>query len=193
MDRLTEMSCSKFTELLAAKEAVPGGGAVAAMAGALGVALCQMVGSFTKKTEDILALQEKAEVLRCRLLELVDADAAAFLRLKEAWSGKREMEAALLEACDVPLEVVARCEEALDLLAEMKEKGSRMLLSDVGCGVSLCRAAVESAAMNVYVNSKAMSDRDRADAIVKKMEDSLDGCRAKAQGIYDEVSACLRC
>ena len=92
MNHLTTHSCTAFAEALASKASVPGGGA-AAMAGALGIALCSMVGNFTtgKKKfaaveEDVQRMLAEGEALRIRLLELVDADAEAFEPLSRAYS-----------------------------------------------------------------------------------------------------------
>ena len=87
-----DKSCSEFAEILAAGTPVPGGGSAAALAGAVGTALGNMVGSLTtgkKKyahVEDhMYALMEKAAELRVQLLELVDKDAEAFEPLAKAY------------------------------------------------------------------------------------------------------------
>ncbi len=176
MEHLTQRSCEDFAELLAAKAPVPGGGGAAALAGALGAALCSMVGNYTAGKRkyagveaDINAVLAKAEALRLRLLELVDEDAEAFAPLAEAYAVPKgdparggALESAALGACAAPLEIAELCGKALGLLEEMLGKGSAMLVSDVGCGALLCRAALESAAMNVYVNTRLLADRERA-------------------------------
>ena len=92
MEYLTQRSCADFTELQAAKTSVPGGG-VAALAGALGAALCAMAGNFTvgkpryaSVEADVRSLLDRTEVLRLRFLELVDEDAAAFAPLARAYA-----------------------------------------------------------------------------------------------------------
>ena len=89
--KLVEKSCVEFAEALASKMPTPGGGGAAALCGALGTALCSMVGNFTtgrKKyaavEEDIKVILSKAEKIRQRLLELADEDAAAFEPLAKA-------------------------------------------------------------------------------------------------------------
>lgn len=176
MEKLTEKSCIDFAQALASKASVPGGGGAAALVGALGAALCSMVGNFTvgKKKyaaveEDVKAILARGEALRTRLLELVEADAAAFEPLSKAYAIPKDdparsavLEDATLSACRAPLEMVRRCGEAIELLEAMEKKGSVMLLSDVGCGALLCRAAMESAALNVFVNTKTLADRAKA-------------------------------
>ncbi|MDY6433024.1 MAG: cyclodeaminase/cyclohydrolase family protein, partial [Synergistales bacterium] len=158
---LTHESCENFSELLAAKISVPGGGGAAALVGALGAALCSMAGNFTlgKKKyaefeEDIKKILTKAEKIRLRLLELVNEDAEAFTPLAEAYAIPKDdpergeiLEKALLNACKAPLEMIEQCAEVINLLEEMLTKGSRLLISDVGCGALLSRAAMESAAV----------------------------------------------
>ena len=84
-----EQSCGAFLDALASKSPVPGGGGASALAGALGAALCTMVGNYTvgkqkyaAVEEDVKALMARAEDLRARLLGLVDTDAAAFEPLR---------------------------------------------------------------------------------------------------------------
>ncbi|MDO4890133.1 MAG: cyclodeaminase/cyclohydrolase family protein, partial [Coriobacteriaceae bacterium] len=79
---MMEKSCQEFATLLAAKESVPGGGGAAAYVGALGAALCSMVGNFTtgKKAyaeveDDIQSMLQRAGTIRERLIGLVDEDA----------------------------------------------------------------------------------------------------------------------
>ena len=176
MEKHSEKSCREFCEALASKQPVPGGGGASALAGALGASLCAMVANYTigkpryaPFEADVTAIRDRAEEIRDRLLGLADADARAFLALSEAYAlpktdaarGER-LEAASLEACEAPLGMIEACCQALDLLSDILEKGSRMLVSDTGCGALLCKAAMKCAAMNVYVNTKTLRDRDRA-------------------------------
>ena len=122
---------------------MPGGGGAAALAGALGIALCSMVGSFTagKKRyaeveEDVRRMMGEAEELRSKLVGLIQADAVAFEPLSRAYGIPRddparaqELEAATKEACSAPMEMMRACARSVELLEEMGEKGSRMLRS----------------------------------------------------------------
>lgn len=206
MKKLTDLSCTAFAEVLASKAPVPGGGGAAALAGALGVALCSMVGNFTtgKKKyaayeEDIQRMLAEGETLRARLLELVEADAAAFEPLSRAYAIPKEdptrdsvLEEAALNACKAPMEMVSCCGEALLLLEEMLEKGSRLLLSDVGCGALLCKAAMESAAMNVFVNTGSLQDRAVAVGMERQVDETLEKYLPLAERIAASVTATLR-
>lgn len=206
MNHLTTFSCSAFAEALASKTSVPGGGGASAMVGALGIALCSMAGNFTagKKKfaaveEDIQRMLSEGEALRNRLIELVDADAAAFEPLSRAYAMPKEdpnrpqvMEEATLHACQTPVEMVRCCARALLLLEEMLEKGSKMLISDVGCGALLCKAAMESAALNVFVNTAALKDRNTAAKLEKEVDDILLAYLPLADKITGSVTAYIR-
>lgn len=206
MNQLTEYSCSAFGEALASKASVPGGGGAAALAGALGVALCSMVGNFTtgKKKyacfeEDIQRMLSDGENLRIRLLELVDADALAFEPLSKAYAIQKDdpnrdkiMEEATINACQAPLEMISCCGKALLLLEEMLEKGSKMLISDVGCGALLCKAAMESAALNVFVNTGTLTDRETAEKMEQQVDEALVTYLPLADKISSSVTAYIR-
>lgn len=206
MEKLIERSCRDFTAVLASKESVPGGGGAAALVGALGTALCSMVGNFTvgKKKyaaveSDVKTMLKKAEKLQERLLELVDADARAFAPLSKAYAIPKDdpshdavLEAATLNACKAPREMVELCCQSIDLLEEMMNKGSVMLISDVGCGALLCGAALESAAMNVFVNTKTLKDRVQAQAIESEVDAKLKTYAPRAELVAKTVSARIR-
>ena len=206
MHELTNLSCTAFAEVLASKAPVPGGGGAAALAGALGVALCSMVGNFTTGKKkyaayeaDVQRMLAAGETLRARLLALVEADAKAFEPLSRAYAIPKDdptrdtvMEEATLNAVQAPVEMVTCCGEALLLLEEMLEKGSRLLLSDVGCGALLCKAAMESAAMNVFVNTGSLQDRAVAVGMERQVDETLEKYLPMAERIAASVTATLR-
>lgn len=180
---LKSYNCREFTTALASNAPVPGGGGASALSGALGAALGHMVGSLTvgKKKyaeveEDIKCLMEKSRQLQEDLLQLVEEDAKVFSVLAKAYGMPKEteeerqekdrvMEVALRDACSVPMEIMRKCGEAITLSAEFAEKGSLLAISDAGCSAAMLKGALESAALNVFINTKAMKDRDYADQI----------------------------
>jgi formiminotetrahydrofolate cyclodeaminase len=131
-----------------------------------------MVGNFTtgKKTyaaveDDVQRMLAEATDVRMRLLQLVQEDADAFYPLSQAYAIPRDdpsradtLEEVTKWACAAPLEMMRQVCRAIELLEEMGEKGSRMLVSDVGVGALLCRAALEAASMNVFVNTRSLHD-----------------------------------
>ena len=199
-----EKNVDKFLAALASKAPTPGGGGAAALTGALGIALGNMVGNLTlgKKKyaevqEDITALNAKAEALREEFVSLIDADAAAFEPLSKAYGIPKNdpkrgevMEAALLAAAQPPLEIMRKCVKALELIAEYAAKGSALAISDAGCAAAITRAACEAAALNVFVNTKPMRDRERAGEMNREANELLQKC-ALAREIYDNVTGRL--
>jgi formiminotetrahydrofolate cyclodeaminase len=199
-------SCEDFVHALASKSPVPGGGGAAALVGAVGTALGNMVGSLTvgKKKyadvwEEIGILQGKADQLQEELLTLVERDAQVFEPLSKAYGlpkstpeeiahKEQVMEAALREASNVPMEIMAKSCEAIDLLQDFAAKGTVIAISDAGCGAVCAKAAIQSAALNVFINTKSMKDRDYAEALNKKAQDMLAIYVVKADEIYQLVT-----
>lgn len=181
--KFIEKKCDEFVEMLASKSPVPGGGGSSALVGAIGVALGNMVGALTigKKKylsveEEMIALKVKSDRLQNELLQLVDLDAEAFEPLAKAYGLPKEteeqqaaksviMEKALKNACSVPLEIMRKCCEAILIQSEFAKKGSAIALSDAGVGVIFCKAALQGASLNVYINTEAMLDRAYAENI----------------------------
>lgn len=194
-------TCAQFASDLAAKSSVPGGGAAAAYAGAMGAALAQMVGNFTlgKKKyaefeDDVERINARAASLQERLVELVDEDAESFRPLAAAYAIPKEdpsreeaIQLATAKAVECPLQVMRLCCEAVELLEELQEKGSRMLMSDVGCGAALCRGALEAAAMNVYVNTASLSGRQAAAELDDECAGMLAEYVPRAAAVVDGV------
>lgn len=202
---MMEKTCTGFLEELSSKAAVPGGGGAAALVGAVGTALGNMVGSLTvgKKKyaavePDILALNEQAAALRLRLEKLVQGDAEAFAPLAKAYSIPKDdpareaiMARALETAAAVPLEIMKCCGEAIALLEEYEAKGSVLAVSDAGCGAVFCRAALEAAGLNVRVNTRLMADRTKAAELDAQVSALLKEYLPRAEAIYAKVSARL--
>lgn len=180
------------------------------MVGALGVALGSMVGNLTlgKKKymdvqEDIKVILEKAKVLQDNLLSLVEKDAEVFEPLSKAYGlpknteeeiRKRDeiMEEALRLASGVPIEIMEKAIEAIELHEELEAKGTRLAISDVGVGVLFCKSALMGAALNVFINTKLMKDKEYANKINEKADSLLKKGIEKADMIYKKVESSLR-
>jgi formiminotetrahydrofolate cyclodeaminase len=181
-----------FLDELASSSPAPGGGSVAALAGAIGSALTAMVCNLTigkKKYADVEEEMKKillqAEDLRKRFVALVDADTAAFNKVIEAYALPKESEAqktlrgaainaATKEATLVPLEVMKHCIDALALVQNVAAKGNVHSVSDAGVGAVMLHAACEAAALNVRTNLNALEDsefvnwkRDELESLLK--------------------------
>ena len=202
--------CNEFVEVLASKAPVPGGGGASALVGAIGTALGTMVGSLTvgKKKyadveEEMYELKGKADALQKELLHLIERDAEVFEPLSKAYGMPRNteeekaekarvMEIVLKDACSVPMEIMERCCEAIDLIEVFAEKGSTLAISDAGVGATFCKAALEGASLNVFINTKSMKNREYADELNKKSDEMLSVYTKKAEEIYQSVAARLR-
>lgn len=206
----TKQSCEAFIEVLSSKAPTPGGGGASALVGAAGVALGNMVGALTvgKKKykdveEEIKEMMEASAKLQNQLLELVQKDAESFEPLAAAYrlpkdtdeqkaEKERVLETALKGACEVPFEIMEKCCQGIDLCGEFAEKGSVMATSDAGAGAIFCKAALQAASLNIYINTKSMKDRECAEITNKRSDDLMKEYMAKADKIIDEVFAALR-
>ena len=198
---LIHSSLAEFTESLASKAPVPGGGGASALVAAVGIALGDMVGEFTvgKKRyadveEEIRGLMEKAQALRERLLDCIEKDAAAFEPLSRAYAIPKDaperesvMEECLKAAAAVPFEVLSLCGEALDVIRAFAEKGSVIVLSDAACGAAFCRSAMQGAAVNVRINTKSMRGQAYAEVLDRKTDELLARYLPLAEEIYENV------
>ncbi|MCC8141287.1 MAG: cyclodeaminase/cyclohydrolase family protein [Lachnospiraceae bacterium] len=196
----------EFTEALASREAVPGGGGASALIGAVGIALGNMVGSLTvgKKTyadveEEVKAWMEEACALRLELLAAIDEDAEAFLPLSKAYSIPKDdptrdevMESALRTACEAPLDLMWKLCRAIELLEGFAEKGSRIAISDAGVGAACCKAALLGASLNIFINTKSMQDRSYAKSLDEQTEAMLADYCGRADAVYERVAAQLK-
>ena len=207
---MIEQSCTSWLADLASSKPAPGGGGAAALVGAVGVSLGAMVGSLTigKKKyidveEEMKELVERSKKLSLKLQSMVKADAEAFLPLSDAYrmpSGTEEekvakdqaIQMALTGATEVPLNILILCAEAMELMVEFQKKGSRLALSDAGCGAAMCKAAMESAKLNVYINLKLMKDEEKVRQYQAKMDEAFVRGMALADQVYREVEEELR-
>lgn len=194
-------SCAEFVRVLASNAPVPGGGGASALVGAIGTALGNMVGSLTvgkKKYADveteILALKAKCDALQQELLDQIAADAEGFAPLAKAYgipkddpSREETLEAATLVACRVPVRIMELCCESLEAIREFAKKGSRLAVSDAGCGAVCVKAALQAASLNVFINTKTLRDRETAESLNARCLDMLERCGAMADEIFNSV------
>lgn len=200
MNKLIDNSIVDFTALLASAAPVPGGGGASALAGAQGIALCNMAGNISAnaKRQGLYALNEKSDALRVKFLRLIDEDAKNFEPLSRAYSKPKTdsdyaetMRSATLLACKSPMEIMRCCCEAIELLEETKVLCSKLLLSDIACGASICKSALESASFNVFVNTKSLNAED-AEPINTEADAMLGEYMPRAQKIADDIKNYLR-
>ena len=200
---MTQESCRKFVEVLASDAPAPGGGGAAARVGAIGTALGNMVGSLTvgKKKyasvqEEILALKGKCDALQNLLLDQVEADEENFLPLARAYGIPKDdptreavLEEATVIACTTPMQIMELCCQAIDCIEVFAEKGSRLAVSDAGCGAVMCKAALQAASLNVFINTKSLKNRETAEALNARANSMLSTYCTKADEIFATVKA----
>ena len=200
---MTLASCREFVTVLASDAPAPGGGGAAALVGAIGTALGNMVGSLTvgKKKyadvqEEILALKAKCDALQTELLNQVEQDEINFLPLAKAYGIPKDdpnrdkvMEEATIIACSTPMHIMELCCEAIDCIKVFADKGSRLAVSDAGCGAVCCKAALQAASLNVFINTKSLKNREVAEELNRKANLMLNKYCALADEIFESVRA----
>lgn len=199
----TQNSCREFVEVLASSAPVPGGGGAAALVGAIGTALGNMVGSLTvgKKKyaeveEEIVALKKTCDALQTELLDQVPADAVGFEPLAKAYGIPKDdpnrdaiLEEATITACAVPMHIMELCCQSIEAIAVFAAKGSRLAVSDAGCGAVCCKGALQAASLNVFINTKTLKNREVAEEMNKKCLCMLEKYGAMADEIFESVKA----
>ncbi len=200
---MTMETCRKFVEVLASDAPAPGGGGAAALVGAIGTALGNMVGSLTvgkkKYAEveaEIIELKGKCDALQTELLNQVEADEVNFLPLAKAYGIPKDdpnrdkiMEEATIIACSTPIKIMELCCQAIDYIKVFAEKGSRLAVSDAGCGAVICKAALQAASLNVFINTKTLKNRDVAEDMNRHANVMLNTYGQLADEIFNTVKA----
>ena len=176
---LLAMDLRAFADETASESPAPGGGSIAAYAGALGASLGTMVANLSAhkrgwddRWEEFSTWAAKGQALKDRLLALVDADTAAFhgimaaVRMprgsaEEKATRKAALEAATANAIEIPLTVMQAALDCFELLEAMAKHGNPNSASDAGVGALCCRAAVRGAYLNVRINAKDLADPQR--------------------------------
>jgi formiminotetrahydrofolate cyclodeaminase len=198
-----------FLDELASPSPAPGGGSVAALAGALGAALTSMVCHLTlgKKKyagveESMRAILKESEDLRARFTVLIEKDTEAFNKVMEAFNLPKENDAqralrdaaivaATKEATLVPLEVMKHCIDGLALAQKVAANGNRNSVSDAGVSALMLHAGCESAALNVKINLRGLSDTEFVHWKSEEMESILRTSRKMLEETQAVVAAAM--
>ncbi len=209
MSEIKDKSVAVFLDELASKAATPGGGSAAAVMGAQSAALTSMVCNLTigkpKYTEvevEMQKLLKKSEALREKLTGMIKADVDVFDKLmacyglpkesdEEKASRSTQIQSVLKEATLVPLECAKACAEAIALSRIAAEKGNLGVISDAGVAVMAGYAALKSAALNVYINTSSLKDRNFAEAKLTELKEILTGADVSTEEIYHLVKGKL--
>ena len=198
---LIDKKVSNCLDELASNSPTPGGGSVAALAGALGAGLISMVGNLTvgKKKyedleEDIKKIVSFSEKLRYELSQLIEEDVKVFNNFMATYKMPKETEdekkvrvekiqESLIEAAKVPLKVAYKCLDILSLSKEVAEKGNINVVSDAGVAVLMAEAALRSAILNVKINLKMIKD----EKIREELSSSIKEILLKGKGRKEKV------
>ena len=177
-------SLSGFVAAVASSNPAPGGGSVAAHAGALAAALAQMVSGLTVGRKKYVAVDAEmkelalsAVALGNRLAALVKEDSDAYALVSAAYKlssegaenlAKRDaaIQAALMKAAEIPLETARACAAVATLAATCAVKGNTNAASDAGVAALLAEAACRGAVYNVRINVSSMSDKAAGAALL---------------------------
>ncbi len=187
-----------FLDEVAAPTPTPGGGSVAALAGALAAALMSMVCNLTQgrpgdtsSAKELGAELGQAEALRHELAALVDEDAEAYRKVLEAYrlpkstTAEKELRSkaiqeALGKATAVPLKVASGAVGVLEVLPAVLAKGLPTAASDAGVSAYMAVAALKAAALNMRTNLNSLADG-------KEYEEQLSSLETRGQELVDAI------
>lgn len=209
-EKLISMSVKAFANETAADSPAPGGGSVAAAAGAFGVALGTMVANLSAskrgwetRTAEFSSWAEKGQLLKDRLLALVDEDTRAFNAIMAAFGlpkdtdeqksvRKTAIQDVSQYATEVPFRTLQVAVESIPLIQAMIEKGNPNSLSDAGVGAACLLTAMQGAWMNVLINAQGLEDKAWATDISQRAEQLIQEGRSACNAMMAEVEKRLR-
>ena len=198
MKKLVDLKVKSFLDEVASESPAPGGGRVAALAGALGAALSAMVCNLTLNKEkfasvhdEIEEVLERCEHTRERLTDIIDKDTEAFNKVMDAIKlprdteeeqkkRKKELQKALKGAALVPLETARLCAEVIELSKVVAQKGNQNSITDAASSAIIAEAGFRAAILNVKINLASIKDKKfveeisyEIEMIEKNMEDGI--------------------
>lgn len=191
----------KFLKDLAGKDPIPGGGGAAALVGSVAAALASMVANLTdgKKKyaeyqQDIERILKVLEVEIKEIYQYIAKDAEAFLPLAEAYRIPKDepkraeiLEKASLQAALIPMKLTEKLYDLVPLLEELEIKGSTLAISDVAVAAACLRAALESAVMNIYINTGSLKDKKTAEELNLRAKELSEEGAKRCQKVYDNI------
>lgn len=196
----------EFLTALASKEPTPGGGGASALVAAVSCSLCSMVSNLTtgkkkyaqyqeKIDEYLVLLEEKNRILQAD----IEKDAKAFAPLAAAYSLDKStpgyediMEKALLDAATAPKEILEDIYSLVPVIEDLAVMGSRLAISDVAVAAACLDAALKGCVLNVYINTKSMKNRDKADEMNTYVTKLVSDGARRLSAVYETIDAGLR-
>ncbi len=198
---LVNLKVSDFVDEVSRDTPAPGGGSIAALAGALGSALASMVvnlsvgkGEFDSQYDDLCELAEKAQTIKDELIRAIDADTEAFneviagMRMAKDTAEQQTLRSQVIRAgyksaAEVPLQTAKLCRQVLDLCTAAADIGNQSVMSDAGVGALMAYAGVQGAIHNVRINLPNTKD----DTFISEMESQLGALLSESREICDAI------
>ncbi|MBK8362312.1 MAG: glutamate formimidoyltransferase [Bacteroidetes bacterium] len=200
-ERLVSMSLIDFADETASESPAPGGGSVSAYMGALGISLATMVANLSShkkgwddRWKEFSEWADKGQVIKKNLIALVDEDTRAFNQIMNAFglpkgtdqekvSRSEAIQAATLNAIEVPLKTMKICLESMTIIKEMVKEGTPNSVTDAGVGALCARSAIIGAYLNVKVNGSGLKDK----AYMEKTMKEAEALKAAAENMEKEI------
>ena len=200
-ERLVSMSLIDFADETASESPAPGGGSVSAYMGALGISLATMVANLSShkkgwddRWKEFSEWADKGQVIKKNLIALVDEDTRAFNQIMNAFglpkgtdqekvSRSEAIQAATLNAIEVPLKTMKICLESMTIIKEMVKEGNPNSVTDAGVGALCARSAIIGAYLNVKVNGSGLKDK----AYMEKTMKEAEALKAAAENMEKEI------
>jgi glutamate formiminotransferase/formiminotetrahydrofolate cyclodeaminase len=198
---LVSMKVADFVDEVSRDTPAPGGGSIAALAGALGSALASMVvnlsigkGEFDPRYDELCQLAEKSQKVKDELIRAVDADTEAFnevltgMRMAKDTPDQLALRAKAIQAgyklaAEVPLRTAQLCREVLDFCQAAADVGNKAVMSDAGVGALMAYAGVQGAIHNVRINLPHTKD----EVFISKMKAELGELLTESKEICEAI------
>ncbi|MBK6380043.1 MAG: glutamate formimidoyltransferase [Chitinophagaceae bacterium] len=205
--RLINMKLNDFADLTASESVAPGGGSISAYVGALGISLGCMVANLSShkkgwddRWQEFSNWAEKGDRYKSTLLQLVDADTAAFNKIMEAFAlpkatpeektaRTQAIQNATRYAIEIPFKVMQTAYDSMGVIKAMVIEGNPNSVTDAGVGALCARAAVIGAFMNVRINATGYNDKAFVADIIakgKSIEDKTIALEAEILTLVNE-------
>lgn len=206
---LLEKNLREFSDETASESPAPGGGSIAAYSGALGTALSTMVANLSAnkrgwddRWEEFSNWADKGQNFHTRLLELVDADTAAFNGIMDAYGLPKSTEdqkvtrdhaiqAATKHAIEIPMQVAEIAHDALEVAEAMADFGNPNSITDAGVGAMCLRTAVLGAILNARVNTADLNDKAYVVAVLSRCEELVSSVTSREAAVLARVDELL--
>jgi len=204
---LANMKVADFVDEVSRDTPAPGGGSIAALAGAIGSALASMVvnlsvgkGEFDGQYDALCELAEKAQDVKDDLLRAIDADTEAFneviagMRMAKDTAEQQEARAAAIRAgyrtaAEVPLKTAELCRDVLDLCRQAANVGNDAVMSDAGVGALMALAGLRGAIHNVRINLPHTKDAEFIARVSAQVEELSSEAQKVCDAVQEQVEA----